>query len=137
MSEILPPRLDPFDEAVLSDPYPTYARLRAKSALCRMGSAQWGVTRYSDVSKLIRDPRLGIAVDVPDEARFFQIVRAAFGQRRKTLANALLPLYGDRARVARLLRAAHVPGERRGETLELEEFARIARHDPPYRDAEP
>jgi 16S rRNA (adenine1518-N6/adenine1519-N6)-dimethyltransferase len=73
-------------------------------------------------------------VEVPDPDRLFAIVRAAFGQRRKTLANALLPLYGDdRGRVERLLRAAHLPGNRRGETLELEDFARIARHEGPYR----
>ena len=74
-------------------------------------------------------------VEVPDEDRLFTIVRAAFGQRRKTLANALLALYGnDRDRVARLLRAAHVAGNRRGETLDLDEYARIARHDPPFRE---
>jgi 16S rRNA (adenine1518-N6/adenine1519-N6)-dimethyltransferase len=74
-------------------------------------------------------------VEVPDSDRLFEIVRAAFGQRRKTLSNALLALYGDdRDRVARLLRSAHIAGNRRGETLDLEEFARIARHDPPYRD---
>jgi 16S rRNA (adenine1518-N6/adenine1519-N6)-dimethyltransferase len=73
-------------------------------------------------------------VEVPDEERLFTIVRAAFSQRRKTLANALQQLYGDdKQRVERLLRAAHVAGNRRGETLDLEEFARIARHDEPYR----
>ncbi len=72
-------------------------------------------------------------VDVPDPARLFAIVRAAFGQRRKTLQNALLPLYGDdRGVVERLLRSAHVAGNRRGETLDLEDFARIARHETPY-----
>ena len=76
-------------------------------------------------------------VEVPDPDRLFTIVRAAFGQRRKTLANALLPLYGDdRDRVERLLRAAHVAGSRRGETLDIEEFARIARHEAPFRVAE-
>jgi 16S rRNA (adenine1518-N6/adenine1519-N6)-dimethyltransferase len=75
-------------------------------------------------------------VEVPDEERLFTIVRAAFSQRRKTLANALQQLYGDdKQRVERLLRAAHVAGNRRGETLDLEEFARIARHDEPYRVA--
>ena len=76
-------------------------------------------------------------VEVPDPERLFAIVRAAFGQRRKTLANALLPLYGDdRDRVERLLRAAHIAGNRRGETLDIEEYARIARHEAPYRVAE-
>jgi 16S rRNA (adenine1518-N6/adenine1519-N6)-dimethyltransferase len=73
-------------------------------------------------------------VEVPDEQRLFTIVRAAFGQRRKTLNNALADLYdGDKERVERLLRSAHVAGNRRGETLDLEEFARIARHEEPYR----
>ena len=73
-------------------------------------------------------------VEVPDEERLFTIVRASFSQRRKTLANALQELYGgDKQRVERLLRAAHIAGGRRGETLDLEEFARIARHDEPYR----
>ena len=77
-------------------------------------------------------------VEVPDDARLFEIVRAAFGQRRKTLANALLPLYGhDRGRVERLLRSAHVAGNRRGETLDLEDYARIARHEVPYRTEAP
>ena len=73
-------------------------------------------------------------VEVPDEQRLFTIVRAAFGQRRKTLNNALADLYdGDKARVERLLHSAHIAGNRRGETLDLEEFARIARHEEPYR----
>lgn len=74
-------------------------------------------------------------VEVPDEDRLFEIVRASFNQRRKTLGNALLPLYGhDRERVGRLLRSAHVAANRRGETLDLEDFARIARHEVPYRE---
>jgi 16S rRNA (adenine1518-N6/adenine1519-N6)-dimethyltransferase len=77
-------------------------------------------------------------VEVPDPERLFTIVRAAFGQRRKTLTNTLMPLYGgDRGRVERLLRSAHLSGNRRGETLELEDFARIARHEGPYRVDEP
>lgn len=77
-------------------------------------------------------------VEVPDPDRLFAIVRAAFGQRRKTLTNNLMPLYGDdRGRVERLLRSAHLAGNRRGETLDLEEFARIARHEGPYRLDDP
>jgi 16S rRNA (adenine1518-N6/adenine1519-N6)-dimethyltransferase len=77
-------------------------------------------------------------VEVPDPDRLVTNVRAPVGQRRTTLANALLPLYrDDRGRVESLLRAAHIPGNRRGETLDLEEFARIARHEAPYRPDEP
>ncbi len=69
-------------------------------------------------------------VEVPEEERFFALVRAAFGQRRKTLANALAAAYGgDRELAARTLKAAAISGARRGETLEIDEFAHLARAD--------
>lgn len=65
-------------------------------------------------------------VECRDEKMFFRVARASFGQRRKTLVNALkgagfLPENIDRA----VSRAGIDPG-RRGETLSLEEFARLA-----------
>jgi len=69
-------------------------------------------------------------VKVPDEERFFALVRAAFGQRRKSLGNALTTAFdGDKALAGRVLRAAGIAGGRRGETLEIDEFARLARAD--------
>jgi 16S rRNA (adenine1518-N6/adenine1519-N6)-dimethyltransferase len=69
-------------------------------------------------------------VEVPDEERFFELVRAAFGQRRKTLGNALATAYeGDREMAGRVLKAAAIAGSRRGETLEIDEFAHLARAD--------
>ena len=67
-------------------------------------------------------------VDVPDEDRLFELVRASFGQRRKSLGNSLATAFeGDRARAQRVLRIAGIAAGRRGETLELEEFAKLAR----------
>ena len=68
-------------------------------------------------------------VSVPDEARFFAVVRAAFGQRRKALLNALSgdPALGwSREQAQAALDAAGIDGGRRGETLTLAEFARLA-----------
>ncbi len=68
-------------------------------------------------------------VDVPSEAHLFAIVRAAFGQRRKALLNALSgdPALGwDREQAAAALSAAGIDSGRRGETLTLAEFARLA-----------
>lgn len=62
-------------------------------------------------------------VEVVDEAAFFRVVKAAFAQRRKTLANALKAAGIDAAAV---LAAAGVDGGRRGETLSLAEFAAVA-----------
>ncbi|MCA9578491.1 MAG: 16S rRNA (adenine(1518)-N(6)/adenine(1519)-N(6))-dimethyltransferase RsmA [Polyangiales bacterium] len=56
------------------------------------------------------------------------VVKAAFHQRRKTLRNALRPLFTDTDTLDRALDMAEVDGRRRGETLSVEEFARIAAH---------
>ena len=74
-------------------------------------------------------PHAAPPVAVADEALFFAVVRAAFGQRRKALLNALSgdPALGwDRERAAAALAAAGLDPGRRGETLSLEEFARLA-----------
>jgi 16S rRNA (adenine1518-N6/adenine1519-N6)-dimethyltransferase len=59
---------------------------------------------------------------------FFRVVKAAFGQRRKSLLNALAHgLNLDKPYVLETLNSAGIDGNRRGETLALEEFAAIAR----------
>jgi len=58
---------------------------------------------------------------IDDEERFRAVVRAAFGQRRKTLRAALAKV----AESADIERAGIDP-RRRGETLSLAEFARLA-----------
>jgi 16S rRNA (adenine1518-N6/adenine1519-N6)-dimethyltransferase len=66
-------------------------------------------------------------VPIGDAARFGAVVRAAFGQRRKSLANALaagLAISAERAR--RQAEAAGIDPGRRAETLSLAEFARLA-----------
>ncbi|MBI4753406.1 ribosomal RNA small subunit methyltransferase A [Candidatus Desantisbacteria bacterium] len=63
-------------------------------------------------------------VQVRDESMFFQLSRAAFGQRRKTLRNALFPVLGEQTEIT-LEKAGIIPS-RRGETLSLEEFAELA-----------
>ena len=56
------------------------------------------------------------------------LVRAAFGQRRKTLGNALSAwLKGGRGEIERLLHAVDVDPQRRGETLRIDEFIKLAR----------
>jgi 16S rRNA (adenine1518-N6/adenine1519-N6)-dimethyltransferase len=56
------------------------------------------------------------------------IVRAAFGQRRKTLANALANwLRQDRNEIERFLHLAGIDPTRRGETLSAEEFFALTR----------
>ena len=66
-------------------------------------------------------------VPVADPARFAAVVRAAFSQRRKSLANALaagLAVSAESAR--RQAELAGIDPGRRAETLSLAEFARLA-----------
>ncbi|GIP36324.1 16S rRNA (adenine(1518)-N(6)/adenine(1519)-N(6))-dimethyltransferase RsmA [Paenibacillus sp. J2TS4] len=68
-------------------------------------------------------------VEVEDEAFFFEVVQAAFAQRRKTIANNLLARFygkGERARLEKILESAGIDPTRRGETLSIHEYARLS-----------
>ena len=67
------------------------------------------------------------AVEVKDEKLFFRTVKAAFSQRRKTLLNCLTANFPkSKAEISDLLTGIEIEPTRRGETLTLEEFARIS-----------
>lgn len=69
------------------------------------------------------------AVAVEDEDTYFSIVKAAFGKRRKTLLNALSSsgdLKWDKQQAQDILLSAEIDPTRRGETLDLAEFAALA-----------
>ncbi|HWR31053.1 MAG TPA: 16S rRNA (adenine(1518)-N(6)/adenine(1519)-N(6))-dimethyltransferase RsmA [Negativicutes bacterium] len=73
-------------------------------------------------------------VDVPSEKLFFRIVRAAFGQRRKTLANSLQGCGFAKEEVQAMLGETRIDGGRRGETLYMEEFAALSRAYGPIKE---
>ena len=62
---------------------------------------------------------------ITDEKHYSNVVHAAFGQRRKTLRNALRAVF-DEAAVDAALAATGIDGQRRGETLDIAEFAALA-----------
>jgi len=64
-------------------------------------------------------------VPIADERHYSAVVHAAFGQRRKTLRNALRAVF-DEAAVDAALSATGIDGIRRGETLDIAEFGGIA-----------
>jgi len=64
-----------------------------------------------------------------DEAVFFRVVRAAFGQRRKTLVNSLHSVFGNKMKKAEIEEIVSDCGfdkRIRGETLDIDEFARLS-----------
>lgn len=67
------------------------------------------------------------SVSVKDEKLFFRVVKAAFSQRRKTLLNCLCANFPiAKAQMSALLLSADIEPSRRGETLTLEEFAKLS-----------
>jgi 16S rRNA (adenine1518-N6/adenine1519-N6)-dimethyltransferase len=80
----------------------------------------------STVVRIIPRPTPPLAVQ--DEAWLFRVIHAAFGQRRKTLTNALrhaLPSI-ESAILRQILANNGIAPNRRGETLTLTEFARLS-----------
>jgi 16S rRNA (adenine1518-N6/adenine1519-N6)-dimethyltransferase len=73
-------------------------------------------------------PRPTPPVVVEDEAWLFRIIHAAFAQRRKILANALRHAFPplESSILRQSLEYSGIAATRRGETLTLEEFARLS-----------
>lgn len=77
-------------------------------------------------SALVRLSRREPPATTASRQEVFAVVDAAFAQRRKTLRAALSEWAGSAAAAEGALRAAGVDPKRRGETLGIEDFARIA-----------
>ena len=68
------------------------------------------------------------AVETADKAEYFRLVRAAFGQRRKTAANSISAGLGlAKGRVSAALAAAGLPPAARPEQLTLQDFCALQR----------
>lgn len=70
------------------------------------------------------------AVTVKDEHFFFQVTRASFAQRRKTILNNLTSQLPNgkqnKEQIISALREVEIDESRRGETLSIEEFGRLS-----------
>ncbi len=79
-------------------------------------------------STVIRlDIRKEKSVKLKSEKVFFEVIKAGFGQRRKTLHNSLSGVCGlNKEEIDSVMRAVDIDPIRRAETLSLEEFARLA-----------
>lgn len=82
----------------------------------------------SAVIRLIKRERP--AVDVTDESFFFQVTKASFAQRRKTILNNLTSQLPEgkekKEQIINALSTSGIEPSRRGETLSLEEFALLS-----------
>ncbi len=68
-------------------------------------------------------------VDLMDKDLFFKVVKASFGQRRKTLVNALNNagyLGLDKEKITEFLKKTGIEQKQRGETLSIHQFAQLS-----------
>ena len=124
-------------------------RISAKPGTKEYGSLSIAIQYYTDaetvmiVPKTVFVPQPNVdsavirltkrekpAVLVKDEDFFFQVTKASFAQRRKTLLNNLTSQLPDgkekKEEILKALSASGIEPVRRGETLSLEEFGRLA-----------
>ena len=121
-------------------------RIKAAPGTKAYGALSIAVQYYSEVSSVVNVPKevfvpqpkvdsavlnLRILADRPADVRdreiFFAVVKAGFGQRRKTLNNSLMGVAGiTKEIVADSLAAAGIDPTRRAETLDLQEFAELS-----------
>jgi len=107
-----------------------------------LGQYGWQITRLFDVARGAFFPQPAVdscciqlsareqpLVTVENEAFFFEVVKAAFSQRRKTLVNCLLHeqiIAVPRPYLESMLQPLGLPPNIRGEQLSLEQFAALA-----------
>ena len=71
--------------------------------------------------------RLDPPVEISDEKFFFRVVKAAFGQRRKTASNSLSAGLGiPKDKINAAIEAAGLPASVRAESLDMENLARLS-----------
>ena len=92
--------------------------------VCHVGRGAFLPPPRVDSSVVLLDPLPTTAVPLRDLEVFHHVVRAAFGQRRKTLKNALSAMFADDAIAS--LAGCGVDLSRRGESLRLAEFAALS-----------
>jgi len=69
-------------------------------------------------------------IKVSDKRLFFNIIKDSFYQRRKRIINSLFSYFQEeinKLKIENILKEADIDKNRRGETLTLEEFAKLSR----------
>lgn len=83
--------------------------------------------RYAPVDGMSGEPGTsGLPGDTQLRRRTFDLVDAAFGQRRKMLRQALSEIFGSSTAASHALERASIAPTRRGEELVLDDFVRLA-----------
>jgi 16S rRNA (adenine1518-N6/adenine1519-N6)-dimethyltransferase len=124
-------------------------RISAKPSTKEYGSLSIAVQYYTDAKTVMTVPKTVFVpqpnvdsaiirllvrdnpiVKLENESFFFKIVRASFAQRRKTLLNNLVHFLPNgkelKPVIEETLSEVNIDGKRRGESLSIEEFAKLS-----------
>jgi 16S rRNA (adenine1518-N6/adenine1519-N6)-dimethyltransferase len=124
-------------------------RISAKPSTKEYGSLSIAVQYYTDAKTVMTVPKTVFVpqpnvdsaiirllirekpiVELENESFFFQIVRASFAQRRKTLLNNLVHFLPNGKELKQIIEETlvqiEIDGRRRGESLSIEEFAKLS-----------
>lgn len=138
----------PVEEMVLMMQKEVASRLEAKPSTKAYGSLSIAIQYYMDVEVAFTVPRTVFMpqpnidsaiirlktreeppMPIKNEELFFKIVRASFVQRRKTIWNNLKKALNHKSKEEELKKAfqeAKIDSSRRGESLAIDEFGRLA-----------
>jgi 16S rRNA (adenine1518-N6/adenine1519-N6)-dimethyltransferase len=100
----------------------TYADIKA---VAKVGAGSFVPPPTFDSTVIRMVPLAQPRTPITNEKHYSAVVHAAFGQRRKTLRNALRAVFPEEG-VDAALASTGIDGQRRGETLEIAEFGALA-----------
>jgi 16S rRNA (adenine1518-N6/adenine1519-N6)-dimethyltransferase len=135
-----------FDLLVIMVQWEVAERVTAKPGTKEYGAITLAVNYFTESSILFKVPRhlftpapdvdsavvclklrSEAPVDVKNKEFMFRLVKAAFNQRRKTLGNSLMQVDPEigKKNLEEILKKAGIDSKRRGETLSIEDYARL------------
>lgn len=122
----------------VADRFTAQVSTKDYNALSVVVQYQYEVKTVMKIPKTIFNPRPAVDSAVvqftrrqpertaADEKQFFELVKASFRQRRKTLYNNLREYLGDKDRAAEIIEKAGLISEVRAENLDLSQFLDLA-----------
>lgn len=110
--------------------FSVYCQVYAKTELLFDVPPECFIPAPKVTSSVLRLSPRPLPEEIGDPVAFFRVVKAAFAQRRKTLLNALSAVYGgqfSKQELQAILQRCGLPGDIRGERLDIPQFAALAR----------
>ena len=110
--------------------FSVYCQVYAKTELLFDVPPECFIPAPKVTSSVLRLTPRPLPEEIGDPVAFFRVVKAAFAQRRKTLLNALSAVYGgqfSKQELQAILQRCGLPGDIRGERLDIPQFAALAR----------